>query len=208
MRDAPETPPISTSDVRPETGPSSDGDITRLLGEVAGGDATAEASLFDRVYHELHALAHARLRMERRDATLSTTGLIHEAYLKLLPLDGVDWQDRAHFFATASRAMRRVLIDRARAASRLKRGGGQRPVSGVEHDPPDAVALSADDLLALDEALERLGSLSSRQLRVVELRFFAGLSITEIAEVLGVAANTVKRDWSTARVWLNRELAG
>lgn len=192
------------------TGPSDRGDITRLLSRVGRGDEHARDSLFERVYEELRMLAHARLRSEARDATLSTTGLVHEAYLRLAPIDAIDWQDRTHFFATAARAMRRVLIDRARAARRLKRGGdGPAPRSDVAADMvADPVAMSADELLALDEALGRLGALSERQLRVVELRFFAGLSIPETADVLGVAVNTVKRDWSTARVWLNRELAG
>jgi RNA polymerase sigma factor (TIGR02999 family) len=192
------------------TGPSDRGDITRLLSRVGHGDEDARESLFDRVYEELRMLAHARLRSENRDATLSTTGLVHEAYLKLAPIDSIDWQDRTHFFATAARAMRRILIDRARAATRLKRGGAERAsAADVAADAvADPVAMSADELLALDDALERLGSLSERQLKVVELRFFAGLSIPETADVLGVAVNTVKRDWSTARVWLNRELAG
>jgi RNA polymerase sigma factor (TIGR02999 family) len=209
LRDASGTPSVPPGGPPPESAGSSRGDITRLLSRVTRGDAGAEEALFDGVYHELRTLAHARLRRERADATLSTTGLVHEAYLKLVPIDSIDWQDRTHFFATAARAMRRVLIDRARAATRLKRGGeGRAAKSEVSAETvADPVAMSADELLALDEALERLGSLSERQLRVVELRFFAGLSIPETADVLGVGLNTVKRDWSTARVWLNRELS-
>jgi RNA polymerase sigma factor (TIGR02999 family) len=200
-----------SSDIPPEVGPSRPGEITELLGQVARGDGAAEEPLFETVYEELRALAHARLRSERRDVTLSTTGLVHEAYLKLVPIDRIPWKDRSHFFATAARAMRRILIDRARAASRLKRGGpaGGTPAAyGAGGRVADPVTLSADDLLALDQALDRLGELSDRQQSVVELRFFAGLSIPEAADVLGVAVNTVKRDWSTARAWLNRELAG
>jgi RNA polymerase sigma factor (TIGR02999 family) len=212
MRDASRTPPpVPSSDIRPEIGPSTPGDITALLSEVARGNDRAEEPLFESVYEELRSLAHARLRLESRDVTVSTTGLVHEAYLRLVPIDRIDWKDRSHFFATAARAMRRILIDRARAANRQKRGGAHgraHPGAGAEDPVADPIALSADDLLALDEALERLGDLSDRQQRVVELRFFAGLSIPEAAEALGVAVNTVKRDWSTARAWLNRELAG
>jgi RNA polymerase sigma factor (TIGR02999 family) len=199
------------SDIPPEVGPSRPGEITELLGQVTRGDEAAEAPLFETVYEELRALAHARLRSESRHVTLSTTGLVHEAYLKLVPITRIAWKGRSHFFATAARAMRRILIDRARAAGRQKRGGpssGSPVPDGPGNRVVDPVALSADDLLALDEALDRLGERSDRQARVVELRFFAGLSIPEAADVLGVAVNTVKRDWSTARAWLNRELAG
>jgi RNA polymerase sigma factor (TIGR02999 family) len=186
------------------------GPVTDLLAQVRRGDAAATEPLFQLVYEELRALAHARLCAEGHDVTLGTTGLVHEAYLKLMPLEEIEWQDRTHFFATAARAMRRILIDRARRARRLKRGGGSRPLTWVEGaaEPAfDPVAVGAEDLLALDEALDRLGALSPRQLRVVELRFFADLSIPETADALDVAVNTVKRDWSTARAWLNRELA-
>lgn len=190
---------------------SSTGPITALLRDVQRGSEAAEGALFDLVYEELKVLARARLRSEGPEVSLCTTGLVHEAYLKLLPIEAIDWRDRTHFFATAARAMRRILIDRARGAARLKRGGGRRPVALSEAGSnalPDPIAADADDLLALDEALDRLGALSPRQLRVVELRFFADLSVPETAEVLDVAVNTVKRDWTTARVWLNRELGG
>lgn len=209
LRDTSATPSVPSGDTPTATGSPRQGDITRLLKSVTRGDAAAEEPLFDSVYQELRALARARLRSEGGDVTLSTTGLVHEAYLRLVPIDSIDWQDRTHFFATAARAMRRILIDRARAAARLKRGGGRASRSELSADAiADPVAMSADELLALDEALGRLGSLSERQLRVVELRFFAGLSIPETADVLGVGLSTVRRDWSTARVWLNRELAG
>jgi RNA polymerase sigma factor (TIGR02999 family) len=184
-------------------------DVTALLAELGRGNDAAGDVLFERIYDELRLLAKSRLRLESSEITLGTTELVHEAYLRLVPLDGVEWRDRSHFFATAARAMRRILIDHARTAKRLKRGGSARPVA--LGDDASAVstpfAQSADALLELDEALGRLGELSTRQLRVVELRFFAGLSVPETAEVLGVAVNTVKRDWSTARAWLNRELA-
>jgi RNA polymerase sigma factor (TIGR02999 family) len=192
----------------PTPGPHA-GPITELLARVGEGDAAARNFLMERVYDELRTLAHAHLRAERRNVTLSTTGLVHEAYLKLAPLESVGWQDRRHFFATAARAMRRILIDRARTARRLKRGAGERamPLEGAPRgDLAEPARLPADELLALDEALTRLGALSPRQLDVVELRFFAGMSVPEAADVLGVAVNTVKRDWRTARLWLNREL--
>jgi RNA polymerase sigma factor (TIGR02999 family) len=184
--------------------------VTALLGELSRGNEAARELVYETVYEELRALAQSRLRLERGDLTLGTTALVHEAYLRLVPLENLDWPSRSHFFGVAARAMRRVLIDHARTARRLKRGGGRRPVS--MDDVPggalaESVALDADDLLALDEALDRLGALSERQRQVVELRFFAGLSLEEVADVLSVGLSTVKRDWSTARAWLNRELA-
>ncbi|HUF68698.1 MAG TPA: sigma-70 family RNA polymerase sigma factor [Longimicrobiales bacterium] len=199
----------------PRTGSTSQprrlhGEITELLGELRRGNEDAREPLFDGIYEELRILAHSRLRSERGDITLSTTALVHEAYLKLVPIESIEWRDRSHFFATAARAMRRILIDRARTARRQKRGGGERPVTldeaGVSR-VAEPLEMNGEALLALDEALGRLGNMSPRQLRVVELRFFAGLSIPETADALGVAVNTVKRDWSTARAWLNRELA-
>ena len=186
-------------------------DITELLVEVRRGNEQAREPLFESIYEELRVLARSRLRSERRDVTLSTTALVHEAYLRLVPIEKIEWRDRSHFFATAARAMRRILIDRARSARRQKRSGGASAVALDEADgnmvASNAFELSGDALLALDEALDRLGRMSPRQLRVVELRFFAGLSIPETADVLEVGVNTVKRDWSTARAWLNRELA-
>jgi RNA polymerase sigma factor (TIGR02999 family) len=186
------------------------GEITGLLAELGRGNESVREPLFESIYEELRVLARSRLRSERGDITLSTTALVHEAYLKLVPIENVEWRDRSHFFATAARAMRRILIDRARTARRQKRGGGERPIA-LDDARGNGVAepldMSADALLSLDEALARLGDMSPRQLRVVELRFFAGLSVPETADVLGVAINTVKRDWSTARAWLNRELA-
>jgi RNA polymerase sigma factor (TIGR02999 family) len=186
------------------------GEITELLAELGRGNESAREPLFDSIYEELRLLARSRLRSESPGGTLSTTALVHEAYLRLVPIENIEWRDRSHFFATAARAMRRILIDRARSAHRQKRGGGERPVElreEAEVDTSEVVAMNADALLALDEALARLGELSPRQLRVVEMRFFAGLSVAETADVLDVAINTVKRDWSTARAWLNRELA-
>jgi RNA polymerase sigma factor (TIGR02999 family) len=193
-------------DVAPPAGPAP-GDVTALLAELGRGNETAREPLFDRVYGELRMIARARLRADHPDRTLGTTDLVHETYLRLVRVERLEWTDRSHFFAVAARAMRRILIDRARAAHRLKRRSGRRvSLDGAAFRMSDAVTLNADDLIALDEALDRLGALSERQRQTVELRFFAGLTFAETAQALGVGLNTVKRDWSTARVWLNREL--
>lgn len=161
-------------------------------------------TLFPVVYGELRGLARRYLRGERKGHTLDTTALVHEAYLKLAGLDRIEWKSRSHFLAVAAQAMRRVLVDHAVARKAQKRGGGWSRVSlerldlgRRDHDT---------DLLALDAALQRLEQSSPRQCRVVECRFFAGMTIDETAEVLGVSPATVKSDWAHARAWLNREL--
>jgi RNA polymerase sigma factor (TIGR02999 family) len=179
-------------------------DINRLVREVSEGRRDALDRLVPIVYDELRRIAHGQLRRERAGHTLNTTALVHEAYLRLLNVQQVQWLDRAHFFATAARVMRRVLIDYARARQREKRGGGAVPVSLT--DALDLPTAPPDDLLELDEALTRLEALGERQYRVVECRCFGGLSVEETAAVLGVSAATVKRDWTFARAWLNREL--
>ena len=160
--------------------------------------------VFPAVYEELRRVAHRHLRGERPGHTLGTTALVHEAYLELAKLDHVRWPGHAYVLASASRAMRRILVDYAVARRAQKRGGG------VAAEPlDDAVAMAVergDDLLALDEALERLAAVSERSARVVECRFFGGMSVEETAEALGTSPATVKRDWTTARAWLNREL--
>jgi len=179
-------------------------DINRLVRDVSQGQRDALDQLVPIVYDELRRIAHGQLRRERLGHTLNTTALVHEAYLRLLNIHQVQWLDRAHFFATAARVMRRVLIDYARARQRQKRGGGAVQVSLT-----DAVVLpnaQTNDLLELDEALTRLEALGERQYRVVECRCFGGLSVEETAAVLSVSAATVKRDWTFARAWLNREL--
>lgn len=165
--------------------------------------------LFPLVYDELQRIAHRQLGAERPDHTLETSALVHEAYIKLVGLDRMEWRGRAHFFAAAAGAMRRILIDHAERRRALKRGGGRRrvPLDGV--DLPSQLALderSLDELLALDQALDRLRVMDERQAKVVECRFFAGMSIDEVAEALDVSPMTVKRDWTAARAWLNREL--
>lgn len=157
------------------------------------------------LYDELRRIAHRRLRAERADHTLSTTALVHEAYLKLAGLDRMEWRNRAQFCAEAARAMRRILIDYATARRARKRGGGRRRV-----ELTDALGLSSDggdQLLALHEALEALERERPRHARVVECRFFAGMTVAEIGDALDLSPATVKRDWQIARAWLNRELA-
>jgi RNA polymerase sigma-70 factor, ECF subfamily len=162
--------------------------------------------MFMLVYNELRQLAANKLRGERDGHTLSTTALVHEAWLELNKLDRIQWQNRGHFLAVAAQAMRRVLIDYAVARRRDKRGGGQVVVS---LDEGDALAIAherADELVELDEALERLQAINERQARIVECRFYGGMSVEETADALNVSPATVKRDWAIARAWLNREL--
>jgi RNA polymerase sigma factor (TIGR02999 family) len=179
-------------------------DITRLLQAVAAGNATALEQLLPQVYGELRRIAAARLRRESVGHTLNPTDLVHEAYLKLVPLGNVEWQSRSHFFAIASRAMRQVLVDHAERRSAAKRGGGQVPLTLT--DDGSATATPLDDLIALGDALSRLERVDPRQARVVECRFFGGLSLDETAEALNISAATVSRDWTFARAWLHREL--
>jgi RNA polymerase sigma factor (TIGR02999 family) len=179
-------------------------EITRLLLQLSEGRREALDRLMPVVYEELRSVARRQLRHERAGHTLNTTALVHEAYLKLINVREVQWRDRAHFFAMAARVMRRILIDYARTRRREKRGG-----DAVAVTLDDALGLSAeraDDLVALDDALTRLETISERQARVVEYRCFAGLSVEETATVLQTSPATVKRDWAFARAWLNREL--
>jgi len=161
--------------------------------------------MFVLVYNELHQLAARKLRGERDGHTLSTTALVHEAWLELNKLNRIQWQNRGHFLALAAQAMRRILIDYAVARRREKRGGGQVLVS---LDEGDALAIAherADELVALDEALARLQTISDRQARIVECRFYGGMSVEETADALDISPATVKREWAIARAWLNRE---
>jgi RNA polymerase sigma-70 factor (ECF subfamily) len=178
--------------------------ISRLLESVRNGDASAAAALTPLLYNELHRLAMHHMRNERPGHTLQATALVNEAYLKLMDNREANWQNRAHFLAIASQAMRRVLIDHARSKRRVKRGGLQQKVS--LEDVVIAAEEQSYDLVALDEALDRLAKVDARQSRIVELRFFGGLSVEQTAEVLGISPKTVKRDWAVARAWLHREL--
>lgn len=179
--------------------------ITALLRAHATGDRRALEELLPLVYGELRRIARGRLRHEQAGHTLAPTELVHEAYLKLVPIRNVDWQSRAHFYAIASRAMRNVLIDHAVRRSAAKRGGGAHAVTLDEEGSSREEPL--DDLIALGQALERLEQIEPRQARVVECRFFGALSLDETAEALGISAATVSRDWMFARAWLHRELA-
>jgi RNA polymerase sigma factor (TIGR02999 family) len=184
-------------------------DITSLLKAWRTGDRAALDQLTPLVYQRLRAQAAAYLKKEQAGHSLDATALVHEAWLRLVRAGEVDWQDRAHFFALAGRLMRRILVDGARARASGKRGGGLRE----QHSTPidlDKIPASetdrADELCRLDEALTALSQIDPRRVQVIELRFFAGLSVDETAEVLGVSPQTVMRDWKLARAWLNREL--
>jgi RNA polymerase sigma factor (TIGR02999 family) len=182
-------------------------DITALIERARSGDRAAYESFWEVVYRELRQLADRELGKEAPGHTLQTTALVHEAYLRLAGPSAMPWDDRAHFFGAAARAMRRVLVDCARARARLKRGGGRMKVSTAGGDA-EAADVPALDVLALHEALDRLAALDPRKAQVVELRFFAGLDVREIARILDVAMGTVVGDWKIAKMWLHRELAG
>lgn len=185
---------------------SDPGEITDLLLSLEGDRDRVVDRLFPKVYDELRAVAGARLRAERAGHTLSPTALVHEAYLKLVNQDRVDWKNRAQFFAVAAQAMRRILIDYAEARNAEKRGGGAPFVTLGEASA--SVDSNVDELLTIDRAMSRLSAMDERQGRVIELRFFGGLTFKEIAEVLGVSLASVNRDWRTARAFLTVELRG
>ena len=181
-----------------------DPEITRALEEFSSGDREALDRLLPALYDHLRRMAKRELARERTGHTLSPTGLVHEAYLKLVQLDRISWEGRAHFFGVCASVMRRILISQARHRKADKRGAGVSHAS-IE-DVVVAVLERPEALLALDEALDRLAVLDPRQARVVECRYFAGMEIEEVAEVVGASPATVKRDWTAARAWLNREL--
>jgi RNA polymerase sigma factor (TIGR02999 family) len=179
-------------------------DVTQLLDAVSAGDSRAAGELLPLVYDQLRKLARARMSREKAGATLQPTALVHEAYLRLVGSQDVKWENRGHFFAAAARAMRRILVERARHRGRQKRGGGMKRVEIAD----DALAVEppSDDLLALDEVLDRLEQYDPRKSDVVMLRYFAGLTIEETAAALGISPATVKNEWAFARAWLHREL--
>lgn len=180
-------------------------EVSQLLVAWSDGDRAALDELTPLVYEELHRLAHNHMGRERQAHTLQTSALVNEAYLRLIDQKNVRWQNRAQFFSISSRLMRRILIDHARSHHYAKRGGGTRRVS---LDEAAVVAQEqAAELVALDDALKSLAAIDPRKCQVVELRFFGGMSVEESAEVLGVSAVTVMRDWSTAKAWLQREMA-
>jgi len=182
------------------------GEVTRLLGELRRGSPDAEAELLPLVYEHLHRLAAHYMRQERPDHTLQTTALLNEAYLRLVSQENTDWQDRAHFFGIAARLMREILVDHARGRQARKRGGlvEKFPLDEVRDFSPE----KSRELVELDGALRDLEQLDPQQARIVELRFFGGLTVEETAEALGISPRTVKRDWSMARAWLHGELSG
>jgi len=179
-------------------------DITRLLAAADSGRPEALDEVFEVAYPRLREIAHARRREWRGADTLNTTGLVHEAYMKLAAAGPGSYENRGHFFATTARAMRQVLINYAERQSAKKRGGGQRDVTLYESDAVTDEML--DELLSLDAALKKLEAVDTRQARTVECLFFAGLTVAETAEALGTSPATVKRDWSAARAWLYREM--
>jgi len=176
-----------------------------MLRECSGGKREALDKLMPLVYDELHLQAARYLRRESQGHTLQTTALIHETYLKLIDQREVEWQNRAHFFAIAAQAMRRIMVDYARTKQREKRGGGDEKLS-LEAAMSVAADESSVDLIALDEALTRLAEIDLQQARVVELRYFSGLSLEETAEALHISRATAAREWNVARAWLRREL--
>jgi len=181
------------------------GHLTRILREVAAGRALPSDALLPLVYDQLRAIARQRLRQERAGHTLNATALVHEAYLRLAGDAALPWENRAHFFGAAARAMRRILIDHARKRGRLKRGG-----TSAHQVPLSLLDLAADadaaDVLAVDDAVERLCARDPRMGEIVHLRFYAGLSVEETAAALDISDRTVRRDWNLARAWLAREL--
>jgi RNA polymerase sigma-70 factor, ECF subfamily len=181
-------------------------EITRLLAEIRGGNTEAQSRLASLVYDELHRLAAGYMYRERPDHSLQATILVHEAFIRLVDRDGRSWQNRSHFFAAAAQIMRRILIDYARARRSAKRGGAQPKVQ-IEN----AIVVSDDnceEVIAVDQALIRLAERDPRLSRIVELRFFAGLTEEEIGEALGISPRTVKREWKVAKAWLHGELFG
>ncbi|HLJ48112.1 MAG TPA: sigma-70 family RNA polymerase sigma factor [Bryobacteraceae bacterium] len=183
-------------------------EITSLLQAWEGGDRDAFDRLMPVVYAELRRAAQAYMRRERTNHTLQATALVNEVYLRLVEITSVRWQDRAHFFAMAASMMRRVLLDAARARSARKRGGGDVRVTLDEELLSAEASRQAASLMEIDQAIEALSKLDPRKARVVELRFFGGLSVDEMAAVLEISSQSVKRDWKLARAWLLKELAG
>ena len=179
-------------------------DVTALLGDWSGGNRAALTALLPLVYGELRRVAARQLRHERPDHTLQPTALVHEAYIRLVDQRQGNWQNRAHFFGVAAQVMRRILVDHARRHGASKRGDGVRCVSIDE--AKDVAASNAMPVLALDQALDRLEAVDAELAKIIELRAFGGLTIEEAADVLSVSPSTAKRDWRTAKAWLNREL--
>jgi RNA polymerase sigma factor (TIGR02999 family) len=188
------------------------GKITRLLKRWSAGDSDALHRLIPAVYEELHRIAHRYLKNERAQRTLQSTGLVNEVYLRLVDVKNVSWQDRAHFFAVSAQMMRRILVDAARARATIKRGARARHEdhsTAPDFDEiPDFSSSRDRELIAIDEALEQFEKMDPRKAKVIELRFFGGLSVEETAKVLKISPQSVIRDWKLAKAWLRRELRG
>jgi RNA polymerase sigma factor (TIGR02999 family) len=178
--------------------------VTELLTRWSSGDTSARDALVPLVYNELRRIARRCLSGQRSDHTLQPTALVHEAYLRLVRYDAIDWRDRAHFFALAAQIMRQILVDHARKQTAIKRGGNA--VTIVVDESSAIAKQTSHDLLALDDALKQLASLDPRQSQIVELRFFGGLSIEETAQAVNISPATTKREWATARLWLLNEM--
>ena len=181
-------------------------DTTQLLVDYVSGKHQTADLLVQEVYDELYALASSLLRRESPGHTLQPTALVNEAYIRLLDQTRIDWQGKTHFFAIGARMMRRILVDHARGKKREKRGGNRDRIQ--LHDDMSVSNRSDEDVLAIDEAIDKLMKVNARQAKMVELRFFGGLSVAEVAEVLAVSKRTVEADWTTVRAWLRRELSG
>jgi RNA polymerase sigma-70 factor, ECF subfamily len=181
-------------------------DITRLLKAWGGGDESALDELAPVIYDELHRMARRCMRRENPGASIQATALLHEAYLRLVDVTGVKWTDRAHFFAVSATMMRRILVDAARARVTARRGGVRAPDANLGCIP-DVSLVRGRELIAVDDALNALARLDQRKARVIELRFFGGLSVEETAEVLKISGQSVMRDWKLAKAWLMRELS-
>jgi RNA polymerase sigma factor (TIGR02999 family) len=179
--------------------------LTQLLARAQGGDAKATDELLPIVYDELRSLAAGFLRSEGSAQTVQATALVHEAYLRLVGPDLAKWENRAHFFGAAAQAIRRILVDHARERNALKRGGGRKPIS-IDEAPTLVVGAPNEDMLGVDRALTRLAEIDQQKARIVELRFFAGLTVEQTALALGISDRTVAREWQFARVWLQREI--
>jgi RNA polymerase sigma factor (TIGR02999 family) len=182
-------------------------DLTRLLKEWGGGDELALERLAPVVYDQLHRMAQQYMRQEHPGASMQATALVHEAYLRLVNVTGIEWRDRAHFFAVSARMMRRILVDAARVRLAVRRRDGVREPLADFDRVPDASVQRGRELTAVDDALNTLAKIDRRKARVVELRFFGGLSVEQTAEVLKISAQSVMRDWKLAKAWLMLELA-
>ena len=181
-------------------------DVTRILNAIEQGEAQATDKLLPLVYEELRVLASQRLSQEKPGQTLQATALVHEAYIRLIGIEAQNWKSRGHFFAAAAEAMRRILVENARRKKSLKHGGGHQRINIDEAVLMDCQNVSADDLIALDEVLQKFFEKDSIKAELVKLRYFAGLTIEQTAEVLGISQATAKRYWAYARAWLIREI--